>query len=457
MDDVTEHEAIRETQQSFGRGPARRAASLAPRDELLTLIQTINPNLLPEDDTFLVVINIADTKKYDEIIHNFGYSFVDELLNIRLRSLEFLTTRTKLYDVGFWSVGFLLQPQTYAGLDLFIDRTVVAYRTFLRRLVEKLNEPVICRGIPISIKSGVGVCDIKKGLGSAQDLLQGTFLAGQVNSQLSTTWHFCNYDLAADNRRAFAIISDVNQALRTSGQLELCYQPRTVVASGQCIGAEALLRWRHPTLGQITPNEFIPLVEQTGLIRELTDWVLTHAIAQAATWKKLGMELKVSVNISVSNLEEEDFVDRIIGLLRKAELKPGYLELEFSESRPFSDVGLAMERLRALRNIGVNIAIDDFGTGRNSFTYLQTIPANIMKIDQRLICSLKDDLQKQNVVKSMIAMAHRIGMTVVGEGVETMELLEVLYAWGCDHAQGYYINRPMYADEFLTWHNAQTQ
>jgi EAL domain-containing protein (putative c-di-GMP-specific phosphodiesterase class I) len=359
-----------------------------------------------------------------------------------------------LYAIGFWSIGFILRPSTFEGSSFFEDRSAI-HKVFLKRLADSLDEPVICRGIPIVIKSGIGVCDLAKGLGTAQDLLQATFIAGQVRNRGALGWNVCNYDLAADNRRAFSIISDVAPALAAPDEFELVYQPRTELRSGTCIGAEALLRWRHPTLGLIPPNEFIPLVEMTGLIRELTNWVLGHAIRQAVLWQAAELNLKISVNVSVKNLDENDFCERVLRLLGHFKLEPSRLELEFSETQAFSDIPSATRTLKSLRDQGVGVAIDDFGTGHNSFGDLQITQANIVKIDDSLLHSLSGNTQRQNVVQSMIALAHANGLSVTGEGVETAEVLELLTGWGCDFAQGYYISRPMYQGEFQAWCKAR--
>jgi EAL domain-containing protein (putative c-di-GMP-specific phosphodiesterase class I) len=433
------------------------ATQLAGRDDLLNALHALSRMPIAENEAFLVVINIADTRDYDEIIRIFGYQLADTIIDVRLETLAFLTAQTTLYNVGFWSVGFILEPATYQNFKAFLDEHAEIHKIFLSKLAAKLAEPTICRGIPIAIKSGVGICDLKLGLGTAQDLLQAAFIAGQVSARTGTDWTVCNYDLAEDNRRAFAIISDVGHSLSSTQEFELCYQPRTDTRSGHCIGAEALLRWRHPRLGMIPPNEFIPLIEMTGLIRELSNWVLAHAIRQAVKWQNSKMSLRIAVNMSVKNLDEDDFVDRVMKLLNHFELDPKNLELEFSESRPFSNFGVANVKVQALREAGISVAIDDFGTGQNSFAYLQSTPANVLKIDQSLLRGMKGDQQKQHVVKSLIAMAHDIGMTVVAEGVESMEMLEFLSTWQCDCLQGYYISRAMYPAEFETWCREQVR
>ncbi|MDE8347531.1 MAG: EAL domain-containing protein, partial [Acidocella sp.] len=260
--------------------------ALRDRAFLLREINITRQDVLQEHETFLVVINIADTKRYDDIIRCFGYKFADDLITIRLADLTFINSRQPAYRVGFWSLGFI-----------FRARSPHDYESTLTELITLLEKPLICRGIPVTIKAGVGVCDLKLGLGAAEDLVQATFLAGQEAAGSWRGWVECKYDLSDDHRRAFALISDAGQSLSARADFELSYQARIDIKSGRCIAAEALLRWYHPTLGLVMPNEFIPLIEMTGLIKELTIWVLTRAITQAAQWHLSGYAIHVCVNV----------------------------------------------------------------------------------------------------------------------------------------------------------------
>jgi EAL domain-containing protein (putative c-di-GMP-specific phosphodiesterase class I) len=410
------------------------------REALLREIQRLNgANLLPEQ-IFLVVVSAADIKRYDDIIRIFGYKFAEAMLTIRLEDLKSMLPDIDFYQVGFWSFGFIYDSIAMGDHKVFLDS-----------LVEKLELPVICRGIPIPIKAGVGVCDLRKDLGSSEDLLQSTFLAGQVSGTSASEWVSCE-DAKDDHRRAFSLIADVFQALTTPDEFELNYQARIEMKTRGCTGVEALLRWRHPVLGVVSPGEFIPLVEMTGFIKPLTGWVLSKAMAQAAAWHKRGYLLNMSVNISAKNLEEPDFVPLLREKLNYYGLAPHFLELEFTESSLFFDQIAARNKLMALRELGVNIATDDFGSGQDSFTGLAANPANIIKIDRSHIATFGEGSRTQTIVKSMITMAHDLGMIVVAEGVETGETLELLAKLSCDYAQGYFMCRPMLVEEFDAWY-----
>lgn len=261
------------------------------------------------------------------------------------------------------------------------------------------------------------------------------------------------YSESSDNRyqRRFSLISDFQQALQSDDQLHLAYQPRVQMASARCVSAEALIRWQHPEVGNVSPAEFIPLVENTSMARALTDWVMRNAIRQAASWHRRGLELRISINIAAANLEEQDFSERLLGYLRSEALPLRAIELELTESGLISNGRAARQQLEKLMALGVRIAIDDFGTGYSSLAYLQTIPAHVVKIDRSFISGLDHHQRCQTLVRSMIAMAHELGYSVVGEGVETGEGKEILHSLGCDEIQGYLIARPMTSEDFDSW------
>lgn len=418
----------------------RDATSLRDRAQLLREINLSRQREPAERQVFLVVINIADTKRYDEIIRVFGYKFADDLMNIRLLDLDFISARQPTFRVGFWSIGLIFHASSRQDYEASLDQ-----------LIKVLAQPLICRGIPVYIQAGVGICDLARGLGSAEDLLQATFLAGQAGAQKNTGWAECKYDLAEDHRRAFSLIAHAGHSLATPYEFELNYQARVELSSWRCYAAEALLRWRHPTLGMVMPDEFIPLIEMTGLMRELTAWVLSRALAQLTKWHNEGLRLQVCVNVSSKNLDEPDFVTRLAELLEQNRLEARFVELEFSDEHSFTDIGLAHQHLAELRALGVSVAIDDFGAGRNGFGSIENLAADVIKIDRRLIRAMLDNPRQQAVVQTIIEMAHRLGMKVVAEGLENPATLKLLHGWGCEAAQGFLINRPMPAETFAEW------
>ncbi|WP_198678710.1 putative bifunctional diguanylate cyclase/phosphodiesterase [Pseudidiomarina insulisalsae] len=261
------------------------------------------------------------------------------------------------------------------------------------------------------------------------------------------------YNEASDqsHQRRFGLIANFTDALQANDELYLVYQPRLDMVSGEYIGAEALIRWNHPTLGAVSPMEFVPLIERTPLARELTDWVIRNAVRQAAQWREQGNELQISVNIAAANLEEENFCDRLLHYLKQAGLQRNAVELELTESSLMNNNKAASEQLHCIASSGLSLAIDDFGTGYSSLAYLQNIPARVVKIDRAFIDGIENNDRKQVLVRAMISMTQELGYRVVAEGIETEAAHRLLKNFGCDEVQGYLFGRPMKQKEFERW------
>lgn len=261
------------------------------------------------------------------------------------------------------------------------------------------------------------------------------------------------YQEAEDERqkRAFFLVTSLPRALAAADQFSLHYQPKVELATGRCVGVEALLRWTHPELGPVSPAEFIPLAEKTALIRRITLWVLENGIAQAGRWHRAGHRFMVSLNVSAADLDQPDFVQTVTGMMARHGADPSGIEIEFTESALSMDLKRLDENLRALRSHGVQIAIDDFGIGYSNLSYLKQFPATTLKIDQSFIRSLPDDARDRAIVPAMINLGHDLGFRIVAEGIEGPEVLALLLSWGCDRGQGFGIARPMPADRLLAW------
>jgi EAL domain-containing protein (putative c-di-GMP-specific phosphodiesterase class I) len=220
----------------------------------------------------------------------------------------------------------------------------------------------------------------------------------------------------------------------------------------RCYGFEALIRWIHPELGFVPPNDFIPIAEMTSMIHPLTAWVVENAIAQAKQWQMQDLDLSVAVNLSARNLMDENIPKMVARLLNQYQLPAERLELEITESAIMTDPTRAMRILDQLHELGVLLSIDDFGTGYSSLAYLKRLPVHTLKIDNSFVRNMLGDRQDEIIVHSTINLAHNLGLKVVAEGVENEELLEALNQLGCDEAQGYFIARPMpilHLDEWL--------
>jgi EAL domain-containing protein (putative c-di-GMP-specific phosphodiesterase class I) len=301
----------------------------------------------------------------------------------------------------------------------------------------------------------VGVVPFRVGEIAPADVLRTAHSACQSARDGETDVSLYSPTLDDRHQRRFALISGFCQALEEEGQLQLVYQPQVSLASDDCVGVEALIRWQHSTLGPISPEEFIPLIEQTAMVRPLTDWVMRHAIEQAAVWHRSGRVLRMSINISAANLEEADFCARLEAHLAEHALPVSALELELTESALIGNARVAREALDALVEAGIRIAIDDFGTGYSSLAYLQKVPAHVVKIDRSFVAQIDQDARSHTLVRAMISMAHDLDYHVVAEGVETQESYRMLQALGCDEAQGYWLARPLTVDALDDWLTAR--
>ena len=239
--------------------------------------------------------------------------------------------------------------------------------------------------------------------------------------------------------------------LRTAleeGQFQLAYQPRFSLGSRSLVAVEALLRWRHPTRGDIMPSEFIPLAETTGLIGAIGRWALNDACRQARQWHSEGKRIQIAVNLSPVQFRQHDIARQILEALDEHELPPELLELEITESVCMRTMTGSIEReLQRIKGLGVRLAIDDFGTGYSSLSYLKWLPFDIIKIDRSFVGAMRSDQRDRAIVKTIITLAKSLGKVVVAEGVENDGQLDSLLELGCDEAQGYLLGRPMPASE----------
>jgi EAL domain-containing protein (putative c-di-GMP-specific phosphodiesterase class I) len=217
------------------------------------------------------------------------------------------------------------------------------------------------------------------------------------------------------------------------------------------VGMEALARWAHPTRGFVSPEDFVPVAEETGLIKQLTDLVLESSIQQVAMLKQHGHHLGLAVNLSTHDLLDELLADRVLRRLEQYDVDPSMLTLEITESSLLLDAPRSRATIDRLNDAGIRLSVDDFGTGYSSLSYLRRLPVSELKIDRSFVSNLLLEDQDEVIVRSIIDLGHNLGMQVVAEGVETDEILSRLRGFGCDVAQGYGICRPIPYDQFLTW------
>ncbi|MDM5333666.1 EAL domain-containing protein [Ureibacillus composti] len=231
--------------------------------------------------------------------------------------------------------------------------------------------------------------------------------------------------------------------------LELYYQPKIDIKSNKMIGMEALLRWHDSELGQIPPNKFIPIAEESGLICDIGEWVLRKASLQIIQWKEqYGLNLRVAVNISPTHFEEPCFIDRLKIIIEETKIDPKNLEIEITELSMMHYTNELINKIKKLKDLGLTISIDDFGTGYSSLSYLKNFPVDTLKIDRSFIVSMIDGDSNIAMVSAIISLAHALKMNVVAEGVETEYELEILKKHHCEFVQGYYFSKPLSVSDF---------
>ena len=262
-----------------------------------------------------------------------------------------------------------------------------------------------------------------------------------------------DHAMEADTHTHFALLSDLKIAV-TQDELELHYQPK-ISMQGEAVGLEALLRWNHPRRGLIMPDAFIGIAEQTGAVREVTRWVIARAARQQAQWIDAGLQLPIAVNISARDLQDDGFPQFVADTLREQHVAPGMLRFEVTERALMENLDAAAQTLRLLQKIGIRVSLDDYGTGYATLTHISQLPVSELKIDRSFVTDLTANTRNFAIVLSTVEMGHRLGMTIVAEGVETMAELDAVRESGCDEVQGYYFSKPMAAADAQQWMRKQ--
>ena len=278
-------------------------------------------------------------------------------------------------------------------------------------------------------------------------LADRAILAADHAAKKGSKFEVHSFELSDEEDWTLTLASEVEQAL-ASGDVSVVYQPKYDIARKEVTSAEALVRWHHPVRGSMPPDTFIPALEESGHILDLTLFVLRQAAKDAAAWQAAGKQINVAVNVSAILTIDEEFLDALDHLLQTGELTADMLTLEVTETATLADPDRAFAALMRIKMWGVKLAIDDYGTGQSTLSYLKGLPAREIKIDKSFILGLRSSRSDQIMVSSTIQLAHELGYTVVAEGVETAEILEMLMGMGCDVAQGWHLGKPAPAEEF---------
>jgi diguanylate cyclase (GGDEF)-like protein len=318
-----------------------------------------------------------------------------------------------------------------------------------QKVQEALKSPFKFDGHELFITASIGIGMYPHDGADAQTLLQntGVALAG-ARQRGGDTYQFYRADMNDQSLKRLGLENSLRRAVERD-EFVVYYQPQINTSTEQIVGMEALVRWQHPELGLISPMEFIPLAEETGLIVPLGEWVLRSACAQNKAWQDAGFApLQVSVNFSPRQFEQPGLMEQVMRAVGDAGLDPRYLVIELTESSLMKDAELTIQTLRQLKELRVQVSIDDFGTGYSSLSYLKRFPVHILKIDISFVRNSTTDTKDAAIVKAIITLAHSLNLKVIAEGVETEEQLRFLSSLGCDEVQGYLFAAPLPAEAF---------
>jgi EAL domain-containing protein (putative c-di-GMP-specific phosphodiesterase class I)/GAF domain-containing protein len=393
----------------------------------------------PGHERLGVVVDLARAGQINSGTRVLGSSYIDDLVQgATLAMRTMLGADQAIYHVGATQFAFIMAAELGEG-------------ECVERLAALLDHLRATSSARFAMSAVAGVAPFTTAETRSRDVLR-TAHSAALDARFAPTG-ISIYSSTNDgaHRRRFKLLNDFGAALDRPAELRLVFQPRIDLGTRTCVGAEGLLRWSHPTLGDVSPAEFIPIIEQTSLAQPTTQWVIDAGLRQLHAWRAAQRSIQLSLNVSAANLEEPDFTQRVQLCMLKHQVPPSMLELEVTESTIMSDTAQVSAQLAVLNEIGVGLAIDDFGTGYSSLAYLQRLPAQVVKIDQSFIKRLFDGEREQALVRSMIALSHDMGYRVVAEGIETAEAAELLTQMGCDEGQGYHFARPMEAADFLQW------
>lgn len=327
--------------------------------------------------------------------------------------------------------------------------------TITKKISQSITETFCIDNHTIHIGASIGIVSYPSDGTNSQTLIQHADIAMYTAKRNRIDYAFYDAKENEHSLNRIALINDLRKAL-TNNELELYFQPQIKTRSHLIYGAEALLRWEHPEFGSIQPEKIIELAEHSGIVNDLTDWVIDNSIHHCKNWHDQGFSINVSVNLSVQNLLYKSLCKQVNHFLTKHALESQYLTLEITEHGMMANPGRSIEVLNKLNKMGVRLSIDDFGTGFSSLSYLKQLPVNEIKIDKSFVMDMIENDNDATIVRSTIELGHNLGLKVIAEGVESLNTFTLLSRSHCDFCQGFYVSKPMSAQDFSLWMKAQT-
>ena len=431
--------AISEREQRISHQALHDALTDLPNRYKVLQILTTAIESARDDQRSVAVLSIR-LSRMGEISSTLGHKAADELIIQAARHLRVNLDNDDLLG--------------HTGTDEFVlilpGRDAESALSRVERIEQILASGVTLDNIDISLQTAIGIAEFPKHGEVPAELLRYASIArteaesGKERVRVYETGHEDEFV------RRLRVASDLRGAIRKE-EIEVWYQPKVCLQTGDVCGAEALVRWQHPALGFLFPDDFIPAAEQAGTIIHLTRFVLAKAVEQCSDWARQGLDLQMSVNLSVRDLLDEYLPYHVLQMLKDNDVSPEKLTLEVTESSIMEDIGHAVLVLECLRDIGVRISMDDFGTGHSSLAQLRNIPLHELKVDKSFVMTILDDPQNEAIVRTTIDLAHSLNLEVVAEGVEDEATMRRIASLGCEQAQGYFLSKPVPANEFVAW------
>lgn len=412
--------------------------SLFERDGFSRANRQITKALRKQQRLFVMVVRLNDFQK---LCASYGHKRADEIVDeFHRRLIGFAREGDGVERIG---------QQRFVVLLRELDN--LGYVRLAAQKIDRIAGDLLgSQGGPSLVKPAIGIVSGDSQVETSQDLLRCAEMAS-LDAHLKGE-PFAFYDSGGPQKLidAWAMEQRLNNAVET-GQMRLHFQPKLCLQSKELAGVEALMRWEDEKLGSISPEVFIQLAEETGQIVELTQFAIHHVCRQLHDWRNVMPDLNVAVNVTPSMIRDEDVIDMIKSAASIWGVPFASLTLEVTENALLEDRLASHRVLRHVQRLGARVSIDDFGTGYSSLAYLKDIPADELKIDRSFVGDMLDDEMDHKIVEHCIGIADSFGLSVVAEGIETKRVLEELARLGCDFAQGYYICRPLPADEFVQW------
>jgi diguanylate cyclase (GGDEF)-like protein/PAS domain S-box-containing protein len=394
--------------------------------------------------TKLAVV-LMDLDRFKEVNDSLGHSAGDHLLiKVGERMLDAIRGSDTVARLGGDEFGLLL-PDLHDG-----DGAIPV----ISRIRAALERPVQVHSLPLAVEASIGIAIYPDHGTDAQALIQKADVAMYDSKRDNASHTFYDEGSHEYDVTRLTLVAELRRAL-ASRELILHYQPKAALQSGDVRSVEALLRWVHPERGMVFPDSFIPIAQETGLIGPLTLYVIEEALRQGRQWRDAGLGLSISVNLSTRNLLDRDFPNQVAALLKRWGMGPEWLELEVTESSMLANPTRAKAVLNELSALGLRLSIDDFGTGYSSLSYLRQLPVDEIKIDRSFVMGMGEETGDAVIVRSTVDLGRNLGLEVVAEGVETLEHWNQLRALGCNTAQGYFLSKPVAADELTSWLKAR--